>query len=85
MASPAYKLDTTDVKKIGKGALVAMAGAVVAYVTTVGFPEMDKAALTAFLSAVAAVAVNAALKFVKNNTAEVVEAVVKETEDGSAQ
>lgn len=66
-SSPKYKLDTTDLHKIWKGALIATVGAVLAYVTTVGFPALDKASWGAFLGAVGAVAANALRKYLAEN------------------
>ena len=65
--SPRFSLDKIDVKKIWTGAAVAVGGALLAYVTTVGFPEMNSAAWGTFLSAMFAVAVNALRKYVTDN------------------
>lgn len=57
-------LNTDDFKKIGKGAAIAAAGAVIAYLSTEVIPNLDENnAVAAGLACVLSIAINFARKF----------------------
>ena len=62
--SPKYTLDRSDLLKIARGAALAAAGAVVAYLSTEVLPHLDPGtALGGAIAAVAATALNAVRKW----------------------
>ena len=61
-----YKLNKEDGLKIGKGALIASGGALIAYLIAT-LPQIDLGTSTPILVAVASIVLNAALKWMKNN------------------
>ena len=68
MGSQKFKLDQTDLTKIGKGALVAIGGALVAYLATV-IAHLDQSTVQgALIAAVGGVLINAARKWLNDNT-----------------
>ena len=61
-----------DWKKIGTGALIALSGAAITYVTTIVIPAMEKSgdAVLLLVAAFASVAVNAIRKAMETKTDE---------------
>lgn len=62
MESPKYSLNKEDLAKIGKGAGIALAGALVVYIAEV-VPNVDFGAYTPVVVAIAGILVNAARKW----------------------
>jgi hypothetical protein len=71
MGSQKFSLDRADLIKIGKGALIAAAGAVAAYLTTVAADWRDSPGTTSILAAVFGVAANLIRKWVTDNSKDV--------------
>lgn len=65
MASPKYSLNKEDGQKILKGMMVAVAGAALTYVAEM-VPNVDFGSMTPVVTALAAVLVNAARKWLKD-------------------
>jgi hypothetical protein len=61
--SQKFSLNTTDLKKIGKGAIIAISGALLVYLTEV-VPNVDFGAYTPVAVALSGILVNAAYKFI---------------------
>ncbi len=63
ITKPRLTIDTTGWKKIGKGALIAGAGAVLTYLAEV-IPGIDFGVYTPLIVALAGIAINACIKFI---------------------
>ena len=57
-----YTLDKKDLKKIGKGAIIAASGAILTYLLEV-IPSVDFGASTAVIVALISILINAGLKY----------------------
>ena len=66
MESKKYKLNKTDSKKIGKGALIALGGALLTYIADL-LPQVDFGAYTPIAVAIGGILVNLGWKFLKGN------------------
>lgn len=62
MESIKYSLNKADLLKIGKGALIAVGGALLTYLSSV-ITQVDFGQYTALIVAVASILINAGLKF----------------------
>ena len=69
MASPLYKLNAEDLKKIGVGALVAVAGALLTYLSET-IANVDFGDMTPVVMALWSVIANVARKFLSNSSGE---------------
>lgn len=65
--SPSFALNSFDWKKIGKGALIAAAGAVLTYLSTF-ITHADFGVYTAVVAVVASALINAGQKWVSSNS-----------------
>lgn len=65
MKSERYELNARDGKKLGKGALIAVAGALVVYAAEM-LPQVDFGAYTALAVVVGSVLINLARKFLQD-------------------
>lgn len=66
--SKAYSLNKTDLKKIGKGALIAVGGALLTYLTSViGNLDLGNQ-WTPIVVAIGSILINAAWKFIQDNS-----------------
>ena len=67
-----FSLGKGDIVKIGKGALIAAAGAILAYISTQVFPQLQESdnAILIATAGVGAIVVNALQKFLKDTTAK---------------
>ncbi len=65
MESARFKLNKIDLAKVAKGALIALGGALIVYVTET-IPEIDFGEYTPIAVAVASVAVNAARRWLSD-------------------
>ena len=69
--SSRFSLNAADLKKIGVGALLAMGGALVVYLSTEVVPTIDQStALGALLAGVASIALNTFRKLLSDTRAE---------------
>ena len=68
MGSPPGTLSTLDIKKIGIGAVLAILGALAAYVTTTVVPALEEAGTPAALivAAIVPIAINAIRKWISD-------------------
>ena len=68
--SEKFSLAKKDFLKIGKGALIAAAGAVLAYLSTQVFPQLQESgdATLVVVAAIGAVVINAAQKYLQDTT-----------------
>lgn len=64
--SPKYKLNKEDGKKIGKGALIALGGALLTYVSDI-IPMIDWGEYKPVVVAISGIIINFGWKFLKNN------------------
>lgn len=62
--SPKYQLNKKDLAKIGKGALIAMGGALLVYITDT-LPQIEWGPWAGVAVAVGAILINAARKFIQ--------------------
>lgn len=63
--SPSFSLSGTDLKKLGIGALLAMGGALVTFLSTEFLPNLDQSTLLgALLAGIASVVLNALRKLI---------------------
>jgi uncharacterized membrane protein YeaQ/YmgE (transglycosylase-associated protein family) len=72
MDSKKFSLNKGDLFKIGKGALIAAAGAVLAYLSAQVFPQLSESGNSTMIvvAAIGAVVVNAAQKYLRDNAGE---------------
>jgi hypothetical protein len=70
MDSKKFSLNSEDLLKIGKGALIAAAGAALAYLSAQVFPQLAESGNSTLVvvAAIGAVVVNAAQKYLRDNT-----------------
>lgn len=66
MGSGKFELNAQDITKIGKGAVIALLGALLTYLAQV-LPNIDFGAWTPLIAALAAVLVNIGWKWIKDN------------------
>ena len=80
--SEKFSLAKKDFLKIGKGALIAAAGAVLAYLSTQVFPQLQESGdvMLITIAGIGAVVINAAQKYLQDTT-EKLEAPPVEGED----
>jgi hypothetical protein len=62
--SPKFTLNKKDLLKIGKGAIIAMSGAVLTYLLSV-LPQIEFGQYTPIAAALLSIAINAGLKFIE--------------------
>jgi len=65
-ASPAYKLNKADLKKIGKGAVIALLGAILTYGSDI-ILNIDFGNYAVLVTAIWSILVNVGWKWISNN------------------
>lgn len=65
--SKPFQLSKEDIKKVGKGAVIAVSGALLTYITEL-IPTIDFGAYAPLIASIWAIIVNLAWKFIKDNS-----------------